>query len=472
MMIRPIKIFLYFVLIVLLVAILNQALNNAGISMVPELNVLKKTKDTDSVSFSQNIFPEEELSKDDSITQNQNNSMPLGDNLSTPFAFNITTDSLLTAPPGFQKRFILFCKKAAGAISDKKVIRVLHIGDSQIEADRITDILRLHFQDLYQGSGPGFILPYDPLHINATVGIDNTGTWHLEYSYRKGIYPMKILFGFSGKAAWFSGQEGGLIISSLPWKPRHLGQYPNVRLFFTSTDTVSLQIFNNDTLISDSTILPSDSLQVISCNSKKTPGKTKLSFHAVNSPVIHGITLDAGSGVAVDNIPMRGRPWPGIRIANDNMLKQMSRSLNIGMIILQFGTNILPTETNNYNFYRIHFIKELQLLRKLLPNVPVLVIGVQAAAKIVDGELTPMEHARLIAEAQKSAALACDMGFFDLHKAMGGTTGAIEWSEQSPSLMLSDYMHFSSTGAKIVGDRIWQAIDSLRVDLTKTNKPE
>jgi lysophospholipase L1-like esterase len=182
--------------------------------------------------------------------------------------------------------------------------------------------------------------------------------------------------------------------------------------------------------------------------------------------------LDSDSGVAVDNIAMRGRPWPGIRIADRDLLKQMGQRLDIGMIILQFGTNILPTETDNYSFYHIHFVKELQLLRKLLPDVPVLVIGVQAAAKVVDGELTPMKHARLIADAQKSAALACEMGFFDLHRAMGGTTGAVEWSKQSPSLMLSDYMHFSSTGAKIVGDRIWQAIDSLRVDLMKNNKPE
>lgn len=140
----------------------------------------------------------------------------------------------------------------------------------------------------------------------------------------------------------------------------------------------------------------------------------------------------------------------------------MAEQLNTGFIILQFGTNVLPTRTDNYNFYRIHFLKELELLKKLLPEVPVLVIGVQAAAESKEGTLVAMEHARLISEAQKAATLACDMAFFDLHKAMGGTEGAINWAQESPSLMLSDMMHFSSRGARVVGDQIWMALDSLR----------
>ncbi|PWE01051.1 SGNH/GDSL hydrolase family protein [Marinilabilia rubra] len=461
-MIRPIKIFLYFILTALLIAFLDKALNDAGISLIPDIATINGEQEQDSSEVSLHISPEEKLPPQDSLQKEspdslKNDSFP---EIKTPLFVN---DSVLTAPPGFQKKFRSFCNKAANAKMNQTVVRVLHLGDSQIEADRITGVLRNHFQGLYGGSGPGYVMPYDPLKINATVQLSNKGQWHLSYSYRKGNYPDTINFGFSGKAAWYSGGSAGFSVNPIPWKAHRLRQHPNVGLLASSLlDTVGVRAFYADSLEITTSLYPSDSLQIIKINSEGSDN-IQFSFESDRSPVIHGVTLDAYSGIAVDNLAMRGRPWPGFRLANNDMLKQMARKLNVGLLIIQFGTNVLPTETTNYNFYQIHFLKELQLIQKLLPDVPALVIGVQSAAKVAAGEVEPMKHARLISEAQKSATLACDMGFFDLHKAMGGTNGAVEWAKQEPSLMLSDYMHFSGKGARIVGDRIWTSLDSLRV---------
>lgn len=463
-MIRPIKIFLYFLLISLLVVLFDQWLERVNFSIPGYISEIQESQLPDSTG--ELLFADAEKLLPDSTIVFTQDSLLAKDSIPDKRKRLIISDSVLTAPPLFQELYMSFCRKAGKADSLNRVIRVLHMGDSQIEADRITSVLRRHFQNMYGGSGPGFVMPVDPLRINANVSASNSGNWTLSYSYKKENYPFPVRYGFPGKAAWFSDTTGTITLSPIAWKSQRIRRYPNIQLMLSSgTAPIFIETeldgqFRYDTL---STSL--EKLHLLSYEATPYPKKVAFRFSASQSPVIHGVTLDHTGGVAVDNLPMRGRPWPGIRIADHKMLQEMSEQLNIGFIILQFGTNVLPTKTDNYNFYRIHFLKELQLLRKLLPDIPVLVIGVQAAAESEAGEMVAMEHAELILDAQKSATLACNMAFFDLHKVMGGSQGAIEWANESPSLMLTDHMHFSRKGARFVGDQIWAALDSLQTHL-------
>jgi lysophospholipase L1-like esterase len=466
-MIRPLKIFFYFILIALWVILLDQLLNSTGISFVSGL--LPDTDLPGDSALTLSISPDEALDNEDSLSVAASDTLVVTDGAE----IHLIDDSILSAPPEFRRRYETFCRKAENARQQNRVIRVLHLGDSQIEADRITGILRRHFQNLYGGGGPGFIMPYDPLHVYANVELKTRGNWQLEYSYRKSAFPGLIRFGFSGKAVWFDGQEGSFSLSPIGWKPERMHRFPNIRLLTTvTTDSTRINFTTDDNVNSDTLLLRSDSLQIISSTSFAPPHKITITCKADQSPIFHGITLDDYCGVAVDNISMRGRLWPGMRLANQEMLKTMGEKLNIGLIIVQFGTNVLPTVTDNYNFYRIHFVRELQLLQNILPHVPVLVIGVQSAATMHQGKAEPLRNAHLISEAQRSAAIAGGMGFFDLHKAMGGTKGAITWANEEPSLMLKDYMHFSASGARIVGNKIWNTLDSLRINPYKNRESE
>ena len=466
-MIRPIKIFLYFLIIALLAGAIYQSLNKAGISLIPDVGVSPPQKGDDK-DIALQLLPDETLSPEDSVPEQISDSALSSENSIRKAHFQV--DSVLIAPQSFLKQYQAFSKKAKEARRRETVVRVLHIGDSQIEADRTTNILRQNFQDLYGGSGPGYIMPYDPLHINASVRLRNTGTWNLEYSYRPDNYPGKIDFGFSGNAAWYNGSQAGFTISPIPRELKQLGQYPDIRLLITpGTHSIEMHGTANGSVISDTIVPASDHLQVLRFQSEDTRNELNFAFTSEKSPVFHGITLDARSGIAVDNISMRGRPWPGIRLADNETLLRMGKQLNIGFIIIQFGTNVLPTVTDDYNFYRVHFHRELKLLQSILPKIPVLIIGVQSAAAMRDGTPRPLEHAAMISEAQKAAALTHGMAFFDLYKSMGGKNGAIQWASQQPPLMLSDYMHFSSRGTRKVGTRIWNALSTLELDSTETD---
>jgi hypothetical protein len=468
-MVRPIKIFLYFVLIVLLIITLDQLINNAGFSLVPKFGT-QQTAVRDS-SIPLNIPRDEVIDKNDTSLQANIDSALITPPDSIDIGTFISDDSVLMAPYTFRKLFAIFCKEAARAKEKRSIIRILHMGDSQIEADRITGTLRQKFQEKYGGSGPGFIMPYDPLRINANIRLENEGNWSLSYSYRDNDYPGRLDFGFAARAAWFQTGKAEFTISPIPWKTDRTGNF-SVSKLFTTTGMDSLKIkVTADTLLASVVLPPSTGIQTFILSNLPSGEKIDYHFTSDDTPAFHGLTLDGEYGIAVDNIAMRGRPWPGVRLAENKLLKSMAEEMNIGLFLLQFGTNVLPTQTDNYHFYYTHFVRELRILQNLFPDIPVLVVGVQSAAAMIDNEVKPLKHARLIADAQRSAALECNMGFIDLQKVMGGTNAAVEWAGQEPPLISSDYMHFTRRGARKIGTQIWALMDSLSAKtLTETGK--
>jgi lysophospholipase L1-like esterase len=474
-MIRPVKIFLYFVLIALMVLLFDWWLSNTGISLVPHAH-MGRDLPGHHTTFSFELAPEEkkEIQLDDSTIDHIKE-----DSLTIEPVEKIRTlyvnDSILIAPPLFQNLFKTFCANAKDAGNKNNPIRILHIGDSQIEADRITEIIRNHFQNLYGGSGPGYIMPYDPLNTNASIRLTNKGSWNIGFSYRENNFSGPIAYGFAGKAIWFTENRARFNISPVSWKSPRLSQYNNIHLLIKpQSDSVNIDVTCDDIMLTETIRPTSAPLQIINFNLPAYPKQLTFDFSSpvAANAVIHGLTLDGHGGVAVDNFSMRGRPWPGIRLADNNIIKTMAHELDVGMIIFQFGTNVLPTITDNYNFYRIHFLRELRALQKILPDIPVLIIGVQSAATRSEGEIKPLKHSKQISNAQKAAALACDMGFLDLNKAMGGNQGAVNWAKQTPSLMLTDYMHFSREGARQVGNILWTSLNTLRLKNTKSEERE
>ncbi len=75
----------------------------------------------------------------------------------------------LEFPDNNKKVLHLFFRELSKVKSNGKLIRILHYGDSQIEADRISSFLRHKLQGQFGGSGPGLIPPVQPYGFKAPV---------------------------------------------------------------------------------------------------------------------------------------------------------------------------------------------------------------------------------------------------------------------------------------------------------------
>jgi len=138
------------------------------------------------------------------------------------------------------------------------------------------------------------------------------------------------------------------------------------------------------------------------------------------------------------------------------------------LIIFQFGTNMIPTKTHNFRFYRIKIERQLKILKKLAPGCPIIVVGTGDAAYLNEGEETSYDHIAALNKAQKAAALNSGAGFFDLYNAMGGEGTMIKWVNQEPPLAISDYIHFTKRGGSLIAGMmlksLYAVIDSIKID--------
>jgi len=372
----------------------------------------------------------------------------------------VITNQHLSCPTQFIKQLSILHKHLCTTSELNKNIRILHFGDSQIEGDRITAHLREAFQNRYGGSGPGLTTIYDPQKINPSVWLDSSGDWQIHSVFNKKRQLPNKAYGLMGQTASLKANSVGTFkISPSPWAEQHASHYQKVRLFIAPhTDTLHINAKIKSTEVIHDALIPSEALTEINWEFEQLSPTLKFSLSSNADVHILGCALDSVNGVTVDNIALRGQSSLLLHRTDGELFKAMGEHLNIGMIIFQFGTNVIPTIAPNYHFYKVHLAKQFDLLKTYLPDVPVIIIGVADAAHQNDGILESYDHLQRIRDTQKEIALDYDFAFFDLYKAMGGKGSIIEWSQQDPPLALKDYIHLSRKGGQEVASLLTNAL--------------
>ena len=375
----------------------------------------------------------------------------------------------LIVPDDFTDKFSTFFKKARSAKKEGKTIRVLHMGDSQIEGDRITRYIRESMQERFGGTGPGLFTVVDPHKLNPSIILDNYGDWTVYTIFDRKNVLKNRQYGIMGTVAKFNPavKGNGFRFRPSPWAEKKAKKYYKVRLFLGEIkDAMTLEGYiGNEKIISD-TLGCSKGITEINWEFEDNVPKLKLMFTSASSPPFLGCALDSLAGIAVDNLALRGQSIPWLQRTDHTLFKTMTSYLDVGLIIFQFGTNMIPTKTYNFRFYRIKLERQLKLLKKLSPGCPVIVVGTGDAAFLDKGAPTSYDHLAALNKAQKEAALNAGAAFFDLYNAMGGKGTIIKWVEMEPPLAISDYIHFTKEGGKHVAEMMLKSIYALSDSLS------
>ncbi|MCU4154834.1 hypothetical protein J1N10_02530 [Carboxylicivirga sp. A043] len=448
---QQLRIFLYFILImggaVVLMLLVPFPYHPGNWQL--NISSIEEEQDIDSTTITQTIFidtitaPPKALRKDTVITK-----------------------AHLSCPTLFLEQLETFHQQLVKSTKDKRNLRILHYGDSQIEGDRITAYIREAFQNRFGGSGPGLTTIYDPQRINPSVWLDSKGDWKIHSAFNRKYHLSNRAYGLMGQTASLEAKsEGAFKISASRWAEKHASHYQKVRLFIAPhTDTLVIKGQIKNTEVINDALAPSKNLTEINWEFEQL--SPTLQFELSSKARVHilGCALDSIAGISVDNIAMRGQSTPLLHRTDADLFAAMGEHLEIGMIIFQFGTNIVPTVAPNYHFYKVQMAKQFDLLKKYLPEVPVIIVGVADAAHFNNGQLESHQHLSRIRDAQKAIALENNFAFFDLYEAMGGSGSIIKWSENEPPLALTDYIHFTRLGGKKAANyltkALWQHFDN------------
>ncbi|MBN1182720.1 MAG: hypothetical protein JXB49_10560 [Bacteroidales bacterium] len=355
-----------------------------------------------------------------------------------------------------------------------RIVRIMHYGDSQIEGDRITGFLRNRLQKQFGGCGAGLVPAVQVYDFDYTLKQNNSENWkrytifgirdttlnHSRYgalaafSRFTPVIPDSLISDSINQNAWISFEKSNLSFTNVR-------NYYQCRLFYSHNKRkVEAELYADDQLVESKSINPSKSLHTLRWTFDETPQKLEIKMSGSDSPDIYGVSFDGYTGVAVDNIAMRGCSGLIFTGMDLTLLKNMYQQLNTEMIILQFGGNMVPYLNKDYDFYERRFYQQLVTLKKIMPDVAIIVIGVADMSK-KDGEYyVSYPNIKHIRDAMKNATFKAGCAYWDLYDAMGGENSMPSWVYAKPSLATSDFTHFNHRGARVVAEMFYKAFMS------------
>jgi hypothetical protein len=374
-----------------------------------------------------------------------------------------------------------FFKELSEIQSNGHLIRILHYGDSQIEADRISSFLRNKFQGQFGGSGPGLIAAVPPFDFDSPVKYEYSESWLRFTGFGKkdsSVHHNRygVLASFSRFAPYTDNKDsvhhkqdslkGNLIeykawlnINHSKYSFQNVKNYSQCRIFYGYNKyPVNLKVLSGAQELDKKILLPSENLQVKKWTFAETPPFLRFEFSGFDSPDIFAIALDGAHGVAVDNIPLRGSSGLIFTNMNQGLLQAIYQNLNAKLIILEFGGNIAPSILDNYDFYESGFYSQLLTLKRLIPGVCIIVIGIADMSLKDKDKYVSYPNVVLIRDALKKATFKAKCAYWDTYEAMGGQNSMPSWVFSEPPLAEKDFTHFTVKGSGIVAQMFYKAL--------------
>ncbi len=338
--------------------------------------------------------------------------------------------------------------------ADTTSMRIVHYGDSQIEEDRISRVLRNRMQQQFGGIGVGLIPLYQSVQ-SLTIGqyTSREPERHMVFGLKQYRRSGSRMYGPMGQ---MSVVDSAVTVNVNP-RSKQTGMLPahyfsRVKLLTQSGNNMYASLKGRrETITPDNSRLQMTELAV-------PDSSTTFSLTLSGRGDVYGIMLDGLTGVQVDNIPMRGCSGTIFGGIDAAQLSTYFRETNTRLIIMQFGGNNMPylkTE-NAIASYLTTLLGQVQYMQRQAPDAKILFIGPSDMTTRLQGKM--QTYPWLAEFDERLAEMITSMGaaYWSMFQAMGGTGAMAQWVRSG--LAGSDYIHFTRKGSDEVGDMLVNAL--------------
>lgn len=349
-----------------------------------------------------------------------------------------------------------------------KKVRIMHFGDSQIEADRITSYFRNELQKKHSGSGAGlFSVLQVTRKLSVKKEISDNWTRYAGFGRHKDTTIQHRKYGCLLAFSKFSPINNTVDSVYSAWininKPnmsyRTSRNYSSLKLFYGNSEyKTNVRVMADSVIISEDSLLIADGVKSKNYHFSQTPKKIQIKLSGKQSPDFYGISLESNKGVIVDNIPLRGASGIEFSRQDKKNLRQMFKLLEPDLLILEFGGNTIPyVKTKERCFkYGSWFEQQIKLLKQINPDAKIIVIGPGDMSKKEKTEFITYPLLPEVRDALKQAAFNQGCVFWDMYQAMGGENTMPDWAQQDPPLASKDYIHFTVKGSKKIAELFYK----------------
>lgn len=220
--------------------------------------------------------------------------------------YNYSKDSIFALDNFFQSLYDIETGQS------KKLVRVVHYGDSQIEGDRISLYLRKKFHAQFGGGGPGFI-PIKDIYTPPSYNRQASENW-IRYTMFHDTY-INNRYGYGGLVFRFSSpktNDSSVKKAYIAVSSNKFGKYNRATLLWGNVEApCDLKVTIGDSVYKTQLPVQQEFGMVAHSFASGTP-TIRYDFKATKSPDIYGICLDDTVGVQVDNFALRGHGGQGI----------------------------------------------------------------------------------------------------------------------------------------------------------------
>ncbi|MFM1791996.1 MAG: hypothetical protein RLZZ252_350 [Bacteroidota bacterium] len=353
----------------------------------------------------------------------------------------------------------------------KKRFKIVHIGDSHIQNDILSDAIRQQFQQHFGNAGCGYLFPYGLAKSYGPRGISarTTGVW---IDYKTMTPSLDRGLGITGYG----------LTSYTPNASIHLNfsdkfkaiPYQRIKVWH-SLDSTSFDISARSVVLESSGDLVSQDLPLIYSDAvNRTPARSwgqstfptmnkgsiqslSFEFNRNNAAQTHvdfyGFQLESAnnSGVEYQSYGVVGSQFTHF-IKNAGYAIQQLEYVQPNIIIFSFGTNEAYNGKLIAADYYITVHRFLDSLQQALPNTAIVIANCQDTRS--NGKIPPKQ--KEVNYILRELAYQRGFAYFDLNSAMGGWNSIYRW--QQLGLTLKDRVHFTGAGYSLQGKMIASAL--------------
>ena len=337
-------------------------------------------------------------------------------------------------------------------------IRIAYYGDSAIEGDLISQTVRDSLQRQFGGNGVGFV----PLvsHLNGfrrSVNLHFSDDWAMIKMNKTA--PEGIYFGYLGSAFTCKNvftEENSIgseepvlntadtisldsdvpIVIDAPLvtpveKPAHEGIYsarfsaskrfPGTSVFTTSRLFYSAPLSDESPYGKVKVKVGEDIKEIDLAGTEMVndvnlyPGacrRIELDFDSICNQLIFGVSFESKRGVILDNLPLRGNSGVWLNRIQTDIMQSFQKTLDVDLVILQFGLNVLNTEMTDYSWYETEMNQVIRHVKRGFPGASILVVGPADKAVRLNEKMQTDPSINLITNVLRSVSEKNEVAFF------------------------------------------------------------
>jgi len=368
--------------------------------------------------------------------------MPVNENdLSGKYPFISTVYNRISNNSGLDSFYQKLHRLKSGVTG---TVSIVHIGDSHIQADFLTAVVRNGLQDFFGNAGRGLVFPYQLAQSNSPEDVYSSST--IRWQFNRIAHPeISIGYGISGYSIKTTAANASLLLSL-----RGLARpFTRIRLFADSLAAWTIKPVDNDSSFEMKKI-PECNCTTIDLDRENT-GFNLSSQTPEVSKIIYGASLENDNpGIIYHTIGVNGARFDQYNLAD--LFWQQLPALKADLFIISLGTNEAQWDA----FPETAFKKTLQLfIEKLKAASP----GACILFTTAPDSYKRRRYNGVLRDLNSALINYCNTNYlpvWDLYRITNGYGSAYSWARRG--LMTTDRIHFTPEGYRLQGSLLLSAL--------------